>query len=630
MTVWKSPWREREAMKYFPLFADLDGAGVLVVGGGEQAAQKVRLLAKTNAHITVVAEAVTEELSGLAQQGALTVVPRAFRADDVDGQRLVYSATGDRALDAIVAAAARARGVPVNVVDAPELSTFITPAIVDRAPVTVAIGTEGAAPVLAREIKTRLESWLPANLGALATRAQILRATVADSIPDGRARRRVWERLLQGPFRRAVLSGAESDAARIFQAEISGSAAPAVGRVYLIGCGPGDPDLLTLKALQRMQEADVLVIDRLVNPKILDYARRDAERIHVGKTPGRTSTSQSEINRILVREAAAGKVVARLKGGDPLIFGRAAEEMAALQAAHISVEVIPGITTAHACAARVGLPVTLREQVRQFSVVTGTTAHGEPELDWVALAAKGSAFSIYMGVGNAPVIRRNLLSAGAKPETPVVIVENGTQERERSFAATLHDLTDCVDQRHITGPAVIFVGLDWQDAGLRRPETVIVHRRRLRPSGSRRKRQSARRPSYEQERGKTLGLDSQPARRRNHCVPRFRGRLERVHHRGGRCRLPRRGQSAGGPRCLRLRAQPRGGTLSHRGPRNCGTHRAHPLPRARPRRRPPPSSTTCRVMLSPSLRPARPPPLPALRRPLHLRLQRGVRGSRTH
>jgi uroporphyrin-III C-methyltransferase/precorrin-2 dehydrogenase/sirohydrochlorin ferrochelatase len=330
-------------MKYFPLFADLDGAGVLVAGGGEQAAQKVRLLGKTNARITVVAEAATDELRALSQQGALALVPRAFRAGDVDGQRLVYAATGDRRLDAAVSQAAQARGIPVNVVDVPELSTFITPAIVDRAPVTVAIGTEGAAPVLAREIKTRLESWLPANLGALAARAQALRSVVADNIADVRKRRGLWERLLQGPFRHAVLSGAEPEANRIFAAELAGSAAPAIGRVALIGCGPGDPDLLTLKALQRLQEADVLVVDRLVNPTILDYARRDAERIYVGKTPGLKSTSQAEINRILVREAAAGKVVARLKGGDPLIFGRAAEEMAALQAARIDVEVVgPG------------------------------------------------------------------------------------------------------------------------------------------------------------------------------------------------------------------------------------------------------------------------------------------------
>ena len=468
-------------MRYFPLFADLDAAGVLVAGGGEQAAQKVRLLRKTKARITVVAETVTDELRDLARQNAIAFLPRAVLAGDLDGQRLAYAATGDRALDAAVSQAAQARGIPVNVVDVPELSTFITPAIVDRAPVTVAIGTEGAAPVLAREIKTRLESWLPANLGALASRAQSLRPVVASSIPDGRARRRLWERLLQGPFRRAVLSGAEADATRIFEGELSGSLEPGPGRVALIGCGPGDPDLLTLKALQRMQEADVLVVDRLVNPKILDYARRDAERIFVGKTPGRTSTSQAEINRILVREASAGKVVARLKGGDPLIFGRAAEEMAALQAAHIDVEVIPGITAAHACAARIALPVTLREHVRQFSVVTGTTADGEPELDWTALAAKGCAYAIYMGVGNAPVIRGNLLAAGARPETPVVIVENGTHENERAVATTLQDLTDCVTQHAIAGPAVIFVGLHWQDAGLQRPETVIVHRRQAQP-----------------------------------------------------------------------------------------------------------------------------------------------------
>ena len=249
----------------------------------------------------------------------------------------------------------------------------------------------------------------------------------------------------------------------------------------LIGCGPGDPDLLTLKALQRLQEADVLVVDRLVNPQILEYARRDAERIFVGKTPGGPATSQAEINRILVREAAAGKVVARLKGGDPFIFGRAAEEMAALQTAGIAVEVVPGVTAAHACAARIGLPVTLREHVRHFSVVTGATAEGAPDLDWQALASPGSAFAVYMGVGNAPLLRGNLLAAGADPDTPVVIVENGTRETERAVATTLADLTDCVAGRAIVGPAVIFVGLDWGAAGLCRPESVILHRRRRQP-----------------------------------------------------------------------------------------------------------------------------------------------------
>jgi len=475
-------------MKYFPLFADLENADVLVVGGGEQAAQKVRLLRKTRARITVVAESVTDELRELEDENAIWIVLRVFLARDLEGQRLVYAATGDPLLDAAVSRAAKARGIPVNVVDAPHLSTFIMPAIVDRAPVTVAIGTEGAAPILAREIKTKLEALLPANFGTLARRAQDLRGRVAKAVPNARVRRRVWERLLQCSFRRAVLSGAEDEAGRILAAELQGEDAPAsilgreVGRVALIGCGPGDPDLLTLKALQRLQEADVLVVDRLVNPQILDYARRDAERIHVGKTPRGPATSQAEINRILVREALAGKVVVRLKGGDPFIFGRASEELAALQAAGIAIEVVPGVTAAHACAARIGLPVTLREKVRQFAIVTGTTADGEPDLDWPALARAGAAFAVYMGVNNAPLLRRHLLAAGADPATPVVMVENGTLPGERAVATTLADLTDAIAQLAIAGPAVIFVGLDWSEAGLARPESVIVHRRARTPA----------------------------------------------------------------------------------------------------------------------------------------------------
>jgi uroporphyrin-III C-methyltransferase/precorrin-2 dehydrogenase/sirohydrochlorin ferrochelatase len=470
-------------MKYFPILIDLDAAPVLVAGGGEQAAQKLRLLGKTGARITVVAETVCGEIGALAGRRAICLLRRAFEAADVKGQRLVYAATGDRTLDARVSLAAQALGIPVNVVDAPELSTFITPAIVDRSPVTVAIGTDGAAPVLARQIRARIEALLPARLGVLATRAQALRQRLAKAEPDARVRRRLWERLLQGPFRQAALSGAETQAERILADELSGREGQPAGRVALIGCGPGDPDLLTLKALQHLQEVDVLVIDRLVDPRILDYARRDAERIFVGKTPGGPSTSQAEINRILVREAGAGKVVARLKGGDPLVFGRAAEEMAALQRAGIPVEVVPGVTSALACAASVGLPVTLRERVRQFTVVTGATADAAmPGLDWKALAAPGAAFAVYMGVGNAPLIRANLLAAGAGADTPVVIVENATGEDERAVATTLRDLTECVAQLGLGSPAVILVGLDWADAGLERPEGVIVFERRQVPS----------------------------------------------------------------------------------------------------------------------------------------------------
>jgi uroporphyrin-III C-methyltransferase/precorrin-2 dehydrogenase/sirohydrochlorin ferrochelatase len=469
-------------MRYFPFFADLADADVLIVGGGEEAARKVRLVRKTSARITVVAETVTEELRVLGAEGAIAILRRPFLPRDVDGQRLVYAATGDGLHNRAVSRAAKARGIPVNVVDAPALSTFITPAIVDRDPVTVAIGTEGAAPVLAREIKTLIETLLPANLGILARRARDLRHVVAKAVADPRARRRLWERLLGGTFRRAVLRGAESEAARILAAELDDadrSPHPgAPGRVALIGCGPGDPDLLTLRAVQRLQEADVLVVDRLVDPKVLEYARRDAERVFVGKRPRGPATSQAEINRLIVREAQAGKAVARLKGGDPFIFGRAAEEMAACQSAGIPVEIVPGVTAAHACAASVGLPLTLRERVRQFAVVTGAGADGEPDLDWPARLARDAAFAIYMGVGNAPLLRRHLLAAGADATTPVVIVENGTRDGERAIATTLGDLTDAVVQHALAAPAVMFVGLDWSAAGLCRPPSVIVHRRR--------------------------------------------------------------------------------------------------------------------------------------------------------
>lgn len=468
-------------MRYFPVFADLSQAEVLVAGGGEAAAQKVRLLRKTSARITVMAASLNGELAALARAGAVRHVPRLPRPADLAGQSLIYAATGDRGLEAELFAAARSLGIPINIVDAPELSTFLTPALVDRDPIVVAIGSEGAAPVLAREIKSRLESWLPANFGALAKKAHSLRRHVASRIGEPQARRHLWERLFRGAFRRAVLMGADGEAQRIFASELKAAATPSVGRVVLIGCGPGDPDLLTLKALQRLQEADVLVVDRLVNPQILEYARRDARRIFVGKTPGGPATSQAEINRILVTEAAAGQVVARLKGGDPLIFGRASEELAACAAAQLAVEIVPGITAAQACAAVIGLPLTLREQRRQLTLVTASSAEGMPELNWQALAAPEAAFAIYMGVTNAPLLRQKLLAAGARADTRVVIVENGTQPEQRAVATTLRDLTDAIDQRAITGPAIIFVGLDWAAAGLVRPQTIELHRRRPGP-----------------------------------------------------------------------------------------------------------------------------------------------------
>jgi len=301
-----------------------------------------------------------------------------------------------------------------------------------------------------------------------------LRSRLHEAVADPVVRRRTWESLLQGTWRRAVLAGDDAGAERELgrQLAVAGSAIHAAGSVSLIGCGPGEPDLITLKAQQRLQEADVLVVDRLVNPAILEYARRDAVRIDAGKEPDGPSVAQDEINRILVREALKGLRVARLKGGDAFIFGRAAEEMAAVRAAGIPVEVVPGVTAAHACAASVGLPLTLRQKVRQFAVVTGASADGAFDLDWRALAKPGQAFAIYMGVRSAAHLCDRLIAAGALPATPVVIVENGSLASERAVACRLADLGGAITDLGIKGPAIIFVGLDWADAGLSRPDKI--------------------------------------------------------------------------------------------------------------------------------------------------------------
>jgi uroporphyrin-III C-methyltransferase/precorrin-2 dehydrogenase/sirohydrochlorin ferrochelatase len=416
------------------------------------------------------------DLVALASGQALRIFQRPLQESDFEGAALVFAANDDPAADKAVADAARAKGIPVNVVDGPSESSFIMPAIVDRDPVIVAIGTEGAAPILAREVKSKIESWLPAEYGRLARRALALRHRMHETITDPVLRRRAWEALLQGVWRRAVLAGDEPAADRELELQLAAvrDGVQPVGSGALIGCGPGEPDLITLKAQQRLQEADVLVVDRLVNPAILEYARRDAVRIDVGKEPEGPSAQQEEINRILVREALMGHRVARLKGGDAFVFGRAAEEMAAVKAAGIPVEVVPGITAAHACAASVGLPVTLRNCVRQFAVVTGASADGPLDLDWAALAQPGQAFAIYMGVRNAAHFRDKLLAAGAAPQTPVVIVENGTLDSERAVAADLGELARAITDKAIKGPAVIFVGLDWTKAGLSRPAKVEV------------------------------------------------------------------------------------------------------------------------------------------------------------
>jgi uroporphyrin-III C-methyltransferase/precorrin-2 dehydrogenase/sirohydrochlorin ferrochelatase len=350
--------------------------------------------------------------------------------------------------------------MPVNVVDRPDLSSFIMPAIVERDPVVIGISTGGAAPLLARRIRATIEALLPARLGRLVRFAESFRGSVQATIPDARARLRFWERFFEGPLAGAVLAGDESTAREQMLSLVNRpQAAPRpAGVVHIVGAGPGDPDLLTLRALRLMQQADVVVYDKLVGPEILDYARRDAERIYVGKSKGNHARTQDQINELLVVHARTGKRVLRLKGGDPFIFGRGGEEREHLRRAGVRVEVVPGITAATGCAAATGIPLTHRDHAAAATFVTGHGRNGEPDLDWAALARIRHTLVIYMGVSTAGRTAARLIEHGMAPDTPVAVVENGTLESQKTAIGTLAHLGALVAEHGIAGPAIIVVG----------------------------------------------------------------------------------------------------------------------------------------------------------------------------
>jgi uroporphyrin-III C-methyltransferase / precorrin-2 dehydrogenase / sirohydrochlorin ferrochelatase len=441
-------------MRYFPIFVDLNDRRVVVVGGGEEATRKIRLLLKTNARIEVIATELHEELLSNTRVKWLA---KTFEPEKLDGAALVYSA--DKDLNEAVSIAAQARGIPVNAVDQADISTFIVPSIVDRDPVVIAIGTEGTAPVLGQGIRAKIDGLLPSNLGTLAAKAADLRDYVASVVPHGNRRRSFWQNFFFGPVRDAVLQNDKKQFAAHFKAAIEEDAKPAVGRVSLVGAGPGDPELLTLKAHRKIQEADVIVYDRLVSPAILEMARRDAVRIPVGKTPFAPSPKQSTINDILIAEAQKGLHVVRLKGGDPYVFGRGAEEQAALEKLGIAVDVVPGITAALGCAASAKLPLTQRGLNRSITLLTASSETGIAEHDWAALAKQGTVFAIYMGVNASGDVSARLLDAGIAHHTPVSIIENGTLPNERVIDTTIGNLWQTVNTQGVVGPAIIYVGL---------------------------------------------------------------------------------------------------------------------------------------------------------------------------
>ena len=447
-------------MKYFPVFFDLTGQKVLIVGGGEVALRKISLLERSGALINVVAPDIAPELLARAAAGKLKLFIREFSPDDLQGARLVIVATSQRVLNRWIASLSESRGIPVNVVDDARASRFIVPAIIDRDPVLVAISTGGSSPVLARRLRERLEALIPARIGELASWLKALRETSRRKLRDTGERRRFFEAVVDGAAARRFIEGDSRGATGIARQLLARtSTAPrADGEVILVGAGPGDPELLTLKALRALQDADVILHDRLVPAAVLDLARRDAVRICVGKAAGNIGSTQQEINALLIEHASQGKRVVRLKGGDPFVFGRGGEELQALAAARINFSVVPGITAALGVAAYAGIPLTHRDHAQSVSFVTGHSLEPGKEPDWRALAMPGTTAVFYMGLARLDHIVDRLLEHGAADTRPAAIVAQGTTPEQRVIAATLATIRGLAAGANLQPPALLIVG----------------------------------------------------------------------------------------------------------------------------------------------------------------------------
>ena len=447
-------------MRHFPIFLDLRGRRVVLAGGGDAALAKLRLILKSEANVSVFAEDPAPEITAWDAEGKLRLVKRAFAPGDALCASLAYAATEDDAEDARIAALARADGALVNIVDNLEGSAFITPAIVDRDPVTVAIGTEGAAPVLARKIKADLEAALPPSLGILARIGKGFRAAV-NALPMGRKRRDFWQDYYfkTGPeaLAKEGESGVELALGDLLVDHLSREARK--GHVALVGAGPGDPELLTLKARKLLDEADVVIHDRLVAPEILELARREATLLNVGKQGFGPSTRQEDIGALMVEHAQTGAQVVRLKSGDPGVYGRLDEELDVLDEHGIEWSIVPGITAANAAAAQLGQSLTKRGRNSAMRFLTGHDVKGFAEHDWRNLTKPGQVAAIYMGKKAARFLQGRLLMFGADPATPVTIIENVSRTNQRIIATTLAELEPTLTRAALKGPALTFYGL---------------------------------------------------------------------------------------------------------------------------------------------------------------------------
>ncbi len=446
-------------MDFLPVFLDIKDKTALVAGGGEVAARKVSLLLQAQARVKVVSPDICANLKTLHEDSAIEFEQREYQDGDLDGCSLAYAATDNPGVNRRVSEAAKFRQLPVNVVDQPELCSFITPSIIDRSPVVVAVSTGGSSPVLARLIRSRLESVIPAGYGRLADLAKRFRDRVKERFSNPKDRQMFWENVLRSGVAERIFSGhlEEADVAMEKALESTDPSKP-MGEVYLVGGGPGDPDLVTFRALRLMQQADVVVYDRLVAKPILDMTRRDAERIYVGKERENHAMPQEEINQLLARLAKEGKRVVRLKGGDPFIFGRGGEEIDTLAEQGIPFQVVPAITAASGCAAYAGIPLTHRDYAQSVTFVTGHLKDGSMNLNWEQLAQPHQTVVFYMGLHGLPVISQELMARGVSGDMPVALVQQGTTEKQRVFTGNLSNIVELVEREQPKPPTLIIVG----------------------------------------------------------------------------------------------------------------------------------------------------------------------------
>ncbi|WP_304638904.1 siroheme synthase CysG [Pseudomonas sp.] len=446
-------------MEYLPLFHNLQGRLVLVVGGGEIALRKSRLLSEAGARLRVVAPEIEGALAALVEEGGGECIERGYQSADMDAVVLVIAATDDEDLNAQVSADAQAVRLPVNAVDAPELCTVIFPAIVDRSPLVIAVSSGSHAPVLARLTRARIETLFPHAYGRLAQLAKRFRSQVKAAFPGINQRRVFWEDAFQGDIAERVFAGQDAAAEALLASRLQEQAGQRYqGEVYLVGAGPGDPDLLTFRALRLMQQADVVLHDRLVPPAIIDLCRRDAERIYVGKARSQHAVPQEEINQLLVRLAKEGKRVLRLKGGDPFIFGRGGEEIEELTVHGVPFQVVPGITAASGCSAYAGIPLTHRDYAQSVRFVTGHLKDGTTNLGWADLVAPGQTLVFYMGLVGLPEICAKLIEHGRAASTPMALVQQGTTARQQVLIGTLESMPALVERTEIKPPTLLIVG----------------------------------------------------------------------------------------------------------------------------------------------------------------------------